>query len=209
MEPERSGDRDQPVQRKPRIQFLDSVPMMFRSKIFCKFPALSLVIAACCGLLSAGEDFFSREQALAAMFPDSQIRSRTVFLTKSQMEEAQALSGVTVGSALIARYEVVREGHAVARAYVDTHHVRTKRESLLIVLDPEGRVLRIEVTASEEPPEYQATPEWYRQYYGKTLDDDLYVDRAIRPMAGATLTANAANQAVRLVMAIDKALERK
>jgi hypothetical protein len=166
-------------------------------------------LALCCGLVSAEESFISREQALAAMFPDSQIHSRTVFLTKAQLEEARALSGEEIASALIARYDILAQGHVIARAYVDTHAVRTKRESLLIVLGPDGKLLRIEVTASEEPPEYRATPEWYQQYYGKTLDDDLYVDRAIRPMAGATLTGKAANQAIRRILSIDRALERK
>jgi hypothetical protein len=168
---------------------------------------LATVLAIHCGHVSAEESFISREQALAAMFPDLQIHSRTVFLTKAQIEKAQDLSGEEINSALIARYEIIKDGRLIARAYVDTHAVRAKRESLLIVLDPEGKVLRIEITASEEPPEYRATPEWYQQYTGKNLDDDLYVDRAIRPLAGATLTARAANQAVRRVLAIDKTLE--
>jgi Na+-translocating ferredoxin:NAD+ oxidoreductase RnfG subunit len=183
--------------------------MIFRNinHYACSVFAIFLVI--CCSQGFAKESFISREQALAAMFPDSQIHSRTVFLTKAQIEEAQNLSGEEINSALIARYEIVKDGRLIARAYVDTHAVRTKKESLLIILDPDGKVLRLEVTASKEPPEYRATPEWYQQYHGKSLDDDLYVDRAIRPMAGATLTVRAANQAVRRIMAIDRALERK
>jgi Na+-translocating ferredoxin:NAD+ oxidoreductase RnfG subunit len=177
---------------------------MLRNTNLC---VLAIALAIHCGHVSAKESFISREQALAAMFPDLQIQSKTVFLTKAQIKKAQDLSGEEINSALIARYEIVKDGRVLARAYVDTHSVRTKKESLLIVLDHEGKVLRIEVTASEEPPEYRATPEWYRQYHEKNLDDDLYVDRAIRPMAGATLTARAANQAVRRILAIDKALE--
>jgi hypothetical protein len=170
---------------------------------------LATFLAIGCGLGLAEESFISREQALAAMFPDSQIHSKTVFLTKAQIEKAQALSGEEITSALVARYEIVKGGNLIARAYVDTHSVRTKKESLLIVVDLEGKVLRIEATASEEPPEYRATSEWYQQYHKKALDDDLYVNRAIRPLAGATLTGMAANQAVRRIMATDKALERE
>ena len=181
--------------------------MTFRNINHYAFSVLAIFLSMCCGLGSAEESFISREQALAAMFPDSQIHSKTVFLTDDQIEEAQTLSGEEINSALVARYEIVEEGRLIARAYVDTHAVRTKKESLLIILDPDGNVVRIEVTASEEPPEYRATPEWYQQYHGKNLDEDLYVDRAIRPMAGATLTARAANQTVRRILAIDKALE--
>lgn len=170
---------------------------------------LALILAVQCGQITGGESFLSRGQILAAMFPDSKILSKTVFLTKAQIEKAGVLSGEEIISPLIARYEIFKDERPIARAYVDTHSVRDKKESLLIVLDPDGKVLRVELTASEEPPEYRATPEWYGQYEGKTLDDDLYVDRAIRPMAGATLTAGAANQAVRRIIAIDEALERR
>lgn len=183
--------------------------MIFRNINHYVCSVLAIFLAICCSQGFAEESFISREQALAAMFPGSQIHSKTVFLTKAQIEKAQTLSGEEITSALIARYEIFKDENLVARAYVDTHSVRTKKESLLIVLDPERKVLRIEVTASEEPPEYRAAPEWYQQYHGKSLDDDLYVDRAIRPLAGATLTGIAANQAVRRIMAIDKALEHE
>lgn len=183
--------------------------MTFRNVHHYAFSVAAIFLVISSGLVPAEESFISREQALAAMFPDSRIRSGTVFLTDAQIEQARSLSGEEIASALIARYEIAEGGRLIARAYVDTHSVRTKRESLLVVLTPDGKVLRIEITASEEPPEYRATPEWYQQYHGKTLDDDLYVDRAIRPMAGATLTGRAANQAVRRIIAIDRVLEGK
>jgi len=89
---------------------------------------------------------------------------------------------------------------------VDTHTVRTKRDSLLISLDAQGRVLRIDVTAFLEPLEFMAPEPWLDQYRGHALEDDLGIDRAIRPIAGATLTARATNGAVRRVLAIDEVL---
>jgi len=169
---------------------------------------LAKILFLCCSPALADESFITREQALAALFPDAEIRVETVFLTQAQIEEARILSGVEVNSALIARYEILKEGIEIARGYVDTHIVRTKKESLLIVLDPRGKVLRIEVTASYEPPDYRATEEFYRQYEGKILNEDLNIDRAIRPMAGATLTGKAANQSVRRILAIDRVLKK-
>jgi hypothetical protein len=84
--------------------------------------------------------------------------------------------------------------------------VRTKQESLLISLDVSGRVIRVDVTAFLEPPEYRAPEPWLGQYKGRGLDDDLTVNRAIRPIAGATLTTRVANSAVRRVLAIDETL---
>ena len=156
-----------------------------------------------------GEGFVTREEALAAAFPEAKIRSETLFLTQTQQKEATALSGVQIPTAMIARYIASKDGAVLGRAYLDTHIVRTKKESLLIILDASGILLRIEATASAEGPEHQAPPAWYRQYEGKQLSDDLHINRAIRPIAGATLTARATNQAVRRILAIDRILSSR
>jgi hypothetical protein len=148
----------------------------------------------------------SREEALAASYPGAQIRAEQVFLTSAQQEQVAARAGTDAPSGLIARYIAMREGKVIGRAYVDTHTVRTKRESLLISLDEQGKVTRVDVTAFLEPAEYRAPEPWLRQYRDRALDDDLGINRAIRPIAGATLTARAANSAVRRVLAIDAIL---
>ena len=148
----------------------------------------------------------SREEALTAVYGDAQVRAERVFLTSDQMQRVESRAGAEPPSPLIARYVATENGQAVGRAYVDTHTVRTKRESLLISLDAQGRVLRIDVTAFLEPAEFMAPEPWMRQYSGRTLEDDLGIDRAIRPIAGATLTARATNGAVRRILAIDEVL---
>lgn len=169
--------------------------------------ALVAVLAAPVGGAAAGT--ITREEALASSFPGAEVQSERVFLTAEQQERAASLSGVEVPSALVARYVARREGAVVGRAYVDTHVVRTKRESLLISVDPVGRVRRIDTTAFLEPPEYLPPEPWLDQYRGRPLDDELSVRRAIRPIAGATLTARSVNDAVRRVLAIDAVLEER
>ncbi len=178
-------------------------------QIFTAGLGLATAIAILSGQMFANEGFPTRELALAALFPDAGIQAETVFLTEAQIDEARNLCGAAIHSALIARYIILEEGVPIARGYVDTHAVRTKKESLLIILDTQGKVLRVEATASYEPPDYHATETFFRQYEGKMLNDDLNIDRAIRPMAGATLTGKAANQAVRRILAIDQVLEKK
>lgn len=150
----------------------------------------------------------TREEALAVVFPHAAVEAERVFLTEQQMMRIGELAGGEVESALVARYIATLDGQIVGRSYVDTHVVRTKRESLLISLEADGRVKRIDVTAFLEPAEYQAQARWLQQYDQQPLTDDLAVQRAIRPIAGATLTAGATNAAVRRVLAIDQVLER-
>jgi hypothetical protein len=157
---------------------------------------------------SSRAEVVTRDEALAAAFPGASIRPERIFLTDAELAEARKLSA-EIPTALIARYSAVLGSQEVGRAYVDTHVVRTKKESLLVVLDETGAVKRVEVTAFLEPPEYQAPKLWYGQYEGKSLSQDLNLQRGIRTVAGATLTAVATNQAVRRVLAIDRVLRRR
>lgn len=170
--------------------------------------AAALCIAAALsnvGPLTAAS--ITREEALAAVYPGATITVQRLFLTEEQMKQAASLAGRSIPSALIARYLASKEGKPIGRAYVDTHVVRTKKESLLISLDQNGAVKRIDVTAFMEPQEYESPESWRGQYRGKVLTDDLSLQRAIRPIAGATLTAVAVNEAVRRVLGIDQVLQ--
>jgi hypothetical protein len=149
----------------------------------------------------------TRGEALALAFPGATIRAEQLFMTPGQQKRAAAAGGVEVSSALVARYVATKDGQAIGRAYVDTSTVRTKKETLLISLDAAGRVKRIDVTAFLEPAEYQAPDAWLRQYNDRALSDELGLNKAIRPIAGATLTARAVNAAVRRVLAIDRVLQ--
>ena len=148
----------------------------------------------------------TREKALEAVYPGAVIRAEQIFLTPAQQKQVLQTADTDVPTAHYARYVATRDGKVVGYAYIDTHTVRTKRESLLISLDASGGVLRVDVTAFLEPLEYRASEAWLRQYRDKAPGDDLAVNRAIRPIAGATLTARAVNDAVRRVLAIDAVL---
>lgn len=168
--------------------------------------AAGLAFCLLCTSAAAAQGI-SREEALAGVYPGAHIRAEQVFLTDAQMEQASAAARTEINSPLVARYVASRGGTIVGKAYVDTHTVRTKKESLLISLDAAGHVIRIDVTAFLEPAEYRASEPWLRQYRGRPLDEDLGINRAIRPIAGATLTARATNAAVRRVLAIDQILD--
>ena len=157
--------------------------------------------------LSSQTGLMTREEALASVYPGATVEAERVFLTGEQTERASDLAQVDIESRLVARYVAREGGRVVGRAYVDTHIVRTKPESLLIALTSDGAVRRVEVTAFLEPRDYLAPQAWLRQFDTQPLNDDVALQRAIRPIAGATLTAQSATDAVRRVMAIDEVLE--
>jgi electron transport complex protein RnfG len=151
----------------------------------------------------------TREEALKAAFPGAEIRSQVIFLTDPERQEVQKTSGSIVSSVLVASYRALQNGKEIGRAYLDTHTVRTKKQSLLVILHPDGTLKRVEVVAFLEPPEYLPSERWYQQFEGKALSENLKLDREIHAVTGATLTAKATMEAVRRVMAIDALVQRK
>ena len=170
-------------------------------------PVLMTLLLLWVPCLQAQPGLVTREEALAAAYPRADIVSERIFLTQEQVDEISALSGEDLGSKLHARYVATRNDTVVGRAYVQTHMVRTKRQSLLIALEPDGSVRRIDVTAFLEPRKYMASEAWRAQYGGRPFGEALSLRRDIRPIAGATLTARAINAAVRRVLVMDAVLE--
>jgi Na+-translocating ferredoxin:NAD+ oxidoreductase RnfG subunit len=168
--------------------------------------ALLLLLTAGAGRPATAKVFLTVDEAVKLAFPDCEIAKRTAFLTPEQVRRARELSQGEVPSALLTYYVATRGGQPAGTAYFDTHRVRTLPETLMVVIDPQGRVGRIEVISFREPEEYMPRGAWYEQFRGKALGPDLQLKRDIRPVTGATLTARATTDAVRRVLALHRAL---
>ena len=155
---------------------------------------------------AAAKVFLSVDEALKLAFPQCKVERKTAYLTPEQVKRAREISGVEVPSALVTYHVATRGGQPAGTAYFDTHRVRTLPETLMVVVDPQGRVSRIEVISFREPEEYMPRGVWYQQFLGKSLAPDLQLKREIRPVTGATLTARATTDAVRRVLALHKVI---
>jgi hypothetical protein len=142
------------------------------------------------------------EEALALAFEEAETTRETLFLTEEQISGVAEAGGGELSGAMVTRFVASIDGHTVGYAYLDTHRVRTLPETLMVVLEPDGRVRRVEVVAFREPLEYIPRDAWYGQFEGERLSDELALKRDIRPVTGATLTAQATTEAVRRILAI-------
>jgi Na+-translocating ferredoxin:NAD+ oxidoreductase RnfG subunit len=151
---------------------------------------------------AAAKVFVTVDEALKLAFPGCEVSRKTAFLTPEQLKRAREIAGAEVPSALVNYYEAVKGGQPAGTAWFDTHRVRTLPETLMVVVDPQGRVGRIEVVSFREPEDYLPRGVWYEQFRGRSLDPDLQLKRGIHPVTGATLTARATTDAVRRVLAL-------
>ena len=143
-------------------------------------------------------------KAVARIFPPpSVLERRTIELTAEQATRIEKEAGTAPSSKSVDSF-VVRgaDGAITGYAYLDRHLVRTLEETLLVALDAGAHIVRVEVVAFREPPEYKPTDRWYAQFEGRALTPDLQLKRGIRTLAGATLSSRAATDAVRRVLVL-------
>ena len=148
----------------------------------------------------------SQQEALALAFPGCAVERATLYLTPAQRQRAGSLAGEPLRSALVPVYRARCGGQPAGTAYFDVHRVRTLQETLMVVVDPQSRIRRLEVLSFDEPPDYIPRRPWYEQFQQRGLDAELRLKRAIRPVTGATLTAQATTAAARRVLAIHRAI---
>ncbi len=151
---------------------------------------------------AAGGVFLTRDEALELAFPGCMVDRETLYLTQDERQRAADLADARIDSRLVIRYR----SDCGDIAYFDAHRVRTLAETLMVVVDAEGRVTRLEVLSFLEPEEYIPRRTWYDQFLKRRLDSRLRLKRSIHAVTGATLTARATTDAVRRILALDQVL---
>jgi len=137
-------------------------------------------------------------------YPESEVEIRNIILTKDQVKRASKIGRVKIRSRLVSFYIIKdKTGNILAYAFIDTHRVRTKPETVLYIINKKGELEVAEVIAFKEPPEYKADERWLSLFKGKSLEKDKITLRGDIPnITGATLTARAITRSVRKVLAL-------
>jgi FMN-binding domain len=129
------------------------------------------------------------------------IETLSLFPDDKQTATIQQEAKVKLDSGLFTFYVGKQEGKILGYAAIETITVRTKPETLMIVLTPEGQLRNIYTLAFHEPPEYQPPERWFEQLQGRPLAE-LDFNKGIQGISGATLSTRAAVNSVRRVLAI-------
>jgi len=172
---------------------------------------VAAVVAIALTTTADARTLLTQQQALAAAFPaDTQVTRQTFFLSKDEMEGARRRSSVEISGAMVVRYKgMIPSGELAGWAYFDSHRVRTLNEAVMIVVTPAGTIEKVEILSFNEPMDYFPRPRWLDQFRRRNLDDELSLNRAIRPITGASLTARAILSASRRVLAIHQTIEAR
>lgn len=148
----------------------------------------------------SAEVFRMPQDALKAHFPKSLVIRRARYLTERQKSELEKQLGFRLQSRLHTFYEARKRGKLVGLGIFDTHIVRSKDETLFIVLEPNGTVRSVETISFYEPPDYLAPPRWLKLFSGKSSPSEVVAGRNLPGITGATLTSRAVSKSVRKVL---------
>jgi hypothetical protein len=153
------------------------------------------------GAPARAAEFVSPERALAEAFPAARVVARSYVLTDAQVAAVRARAQVRVDSKLATSYVAWRGDTLAGVGFFDTRIVRTMPGVFLVVVAPDTTVARVDIVAFHEPPDYRPTPRWLGLFPRHRLDDRLWPRRDIRNLSGATLSARAVTESVRLALA--------
>jgi hypothetical protein len=132
----------------------------------------------------------AKPDPLRAAFPDAErFEATDVLLSDEMARKLDDLARSKIPERMVTFY-AARKGDAVlGYAVLQSHVVRTKRETLMLAFEPDGRIRRIVVVSFLEPPEYKPSERWLAQFSGKGAIDRLSVGDDLAPISGSTLSA--------------------
>ncbi|OAI10936.1 FMN-binding protein [Methylomonas lenta] len=146
--------------------------------------------------------YYSKDEAMKLAFgDDAKVEMQSLFPTPEQVTEIERLAKVKMESKLFSFYVGKKQDQIIGYAAIESHNVRTKPETLMVVLDPQGNLRQVVTLAFHEPPEYQPPERWFNQLLNHTLDE-LSFSKDIQGVTGATLSTRASLNSARKVMAV-------
>ncbi|WP_197471902.1 MULTISPECIES: FMN-binding protein [Methylomonas] len=164
---------------------------------------IALLTAASSALATV---YYSKAEALKLAFAeDVGVEVLSLFPTPEQVTEIERLAKVKLDSNLISLHVGKKQGQIVGYALIESHTVRTQPETLLLVLNPDGRLRNVYTLAFHEPTEYQPPERWFALLTNRSLED-LSFDKEVQAVAGATLSSRAALNSARKLVAIFEVL---
>jgi thiamine biosynthesis lipoprotein ApbE/Na+-translocating ferredoxin:NAD+ oxidoreductase RnfG subunit len=161
------------------------------------------MILALVSLLSLGERYLTREEALKLVFPDAEaVVEREVELDPAD----RARVAERYGSSVEPRQRVfvgLRGGRVSGYALILTEITKTLPATFIVGVSPEGEVTEVAVMEHLEHIGTECSKRRFlEQFVGRTNRDRIRVGSGILPYSGATLSCNAVARGVRKAVAV-------
>ena len=146
--------------------------------------------------------FYSKNEAMELAFgAGAQIESLSLFPDEAQTAKIEQDAKVKLDSGMFTFYVGKNQDKILGYAAIETTTVRTKPETLMILLTADGELSKVIVLAFHEPPEYLPSQGWFDRLYKRPLSE-MDFNKGVDGISGATLSTRSAINGIRKVMAI-------
>ena len=149
------------------------------------------------------EDYLSIEAAQRLAFPTAErFTEAHVVFQPDQIAAIERLSGQKVRARGQQVWRAEAGAHLLGYFIVDYVIGKHLVIDYVVALDPQGRVLQVEIlTYRESYGSEIRDAAWREQFVGKTLRNPLKLDQDIRNISGATLSSRHVTEGVKRVLA--------
>ena len=169
---------------------------------FCHFSSVVMMVV-CLVSTASTQIIMTTGQAMKLAFPDCKIQRSTVLLNQSKQTAIEKICGQKIRKSMVFPYVATRKGQLVGTAWFDVHKVRSKKQLLMVVLDPQQNVQRVELLAFAEPKKYQPPKRWLRKFNKQKLGG-AQAGKDVPRITGATLSVRASALCVQRTMALHR-----
>jgi hypothetical protein len=169
-----------------------------------KTSAFILIAALLIGLgcsWAGASVYKTQQQALQTAFASSQVDRRTLFLSVAQIKQIEERARVKVTSSILSYYVSRNAEGNIRFAFFDQRIVRSMPVTYMTVLKPDGTVDYVDILSFDEPNDYLPPARWLKLYHDRALNNDLAIGQAIPHITGASLSSQAMNDGIRLILA--------
>ncbi len=140
----------------------------------------------------------SVDEALNKYLGQYNIESKKLYLSQKNVDKLSERSESKFTNRIFSYYEASKNGKRVYTAYLITHRLRTRTQTLFIVFKANGEMKSAEVIAFYEPEEYIMTQPWLKQFNNKKVNNMPTQNEVIR-VSNSTISYNETTKAIRRI----------
>ena len=148
--------------------------------------------------------YLTKEEALRVVMPKAQtVRAEQVQLTSDQRQRVRNKVDQPIDDDTFIFHVGKRNNQIDGYAYITDKKGRHRPITFVVGLKPDCSVQDVAIMIYREPRGYEVKAKRFlRQYHNKTIDDPIEVNRDIKNISGATISAHSVSAGVREAVAI-------
>lgn len=143
----------------------------------------------------------TRDAALRNVFQSANIERQTAYLTEDQAALIEKLAGSRFESRVVSYYVGKAADKVLGFAFFDTHRIRDGKETIMVVVSPDGKVRHVEVLAFTESGDFLPPRSWLDKLKEKSLAEIRWSRENLPNVTGLMLSTQALTDAARQLVA--------